>query len=166
MNILHIGISRVEYHHHYTYNAHPSETAFELDPQGRKKGSGKGSMTTIPIPPVKRVALYQIAVLLSGCALLQWWNPVLAYSALLGGLIQICPQAWFTRQAFRYVGARNVQSIVRAMYWGETGKVVLTAVLFVTVFLMVRPLSAGALFISFVVMILVQFVSVVRLFRR
>ena len=76
------------------------------------------------------------------------------------------PQAWFTRQAFRYVGARNVQSIVRAMYWGETGKVVLTAVLFVTVFLMVRPLSAGALFISFVVMILVQFVSVVRLFRR
>ena len=91
---------------------------------------------------------------------------MLAYSVLIGGLIQICPQAWFARQAFRYAGARKVQSIVRAMYWGETGKVVLTTVLFVGTFLMVSPLNVGAMFSSFVIMILVQCLLVVILLKR
>ncbi len=116
-------------------------------------------MTTISLPTAraaKRVAIYQLALLLAVSVLLMLWETVPAYSVLLGGLIQICPQRWFVRQAFRFSGARRVQSIVRAMYWGETGKIVLTAVLFVTTFLMVSPLNVGALFGSFVTMILVQ----------
>ena len=90
----------------------------------------------------------------------------MAYSVLLGGLIQIIPQAWFARQAFRYAGARRVQSIVSAMYWGETGKVVLSAVLFTATFLLVSPLSVGALFSSFVTMILVQWFSIFTVLKR
>lgn len=123
-------------------------------------------MTTISLPPVKRVALYQLAGLISVCATLHFWNSVLAYSVLIGGLIQICPQAWFARQAFRFAGARKVQSIVRAMYWGETGKVVLTAVLFIGTFILVRPLNVGALFSSFIAMILLQGLLVARLLKR
>ena len=123
-------------------------------------------MTTISLPPVKRVALYQLAFLLPVCAVLLLWSSVLAYSVLIGGLIQICPQAWFTRQAFKYAGARKVQSIVRAMHWGETGKIVLTTVLFTVSFVMVKPLYAGALFASFVVMILVQYFAVIILLKH
>ena len=123
-------------------------------------------MTTISLPPVKRVALYQLACLLPGCAILLLWSSVLAYSALIGGLIQICPQAWFTRQAFRYAGARKVQSIVRAMYWGETGKIVLTTVLFTVSFMMIKPLYVSALFASFVTMILVQYLTVIILLKH
>ena len=123
-------------------------------------------MTTISLPPVKRVALYQLAFLLPVGGFLFVWSSVLAYSVLIGGLIQICPQAWFTRQAFRYAGARKVQSIVRAMYWGETGKIVLTTVLFTVSFMMIKPLYVSALFASFVVMILVQYLAVMVLLKH
>jgi len=123
-------------------------------------------MTTISLPAVKKVALYQIALLLPAAVALLGWNAVVAYSALLGGLIQIIPQAWFARQALRYAGARRVQSIVSAMYWGETGKVVLSAVLFTATFLLVSPLNVGALFSSFVIMILVQWFSIFTVLKR
>jgi ATP synthase protein I len=123
-------------------------------------------MTTISLPPVKKVALYQLVLLLPVCAVLLFWSSVLAYSVLIGGLIQICPQAWFTRQAFRYTGARKVQSIVRAMYWGETGKIVLTTVLFTVSFVTVKPLFVSAVFSSFVVMILVQYLTVIILLKH
>lgn len=123
-------------------------------------------MTTISLPAVKKVALYQLALLLPAAVALLGWDAVVAYSALLGGLIQIIPQAWFALQAFRYAGARRVQSIVSAMYWGETGKVVLSAVLFTTTFLMISPLNVGALFSSFVIMILVQWFSIFTVLKR
>ena len=123
-------------------------------------------MTTISLPAVKKVALYQLALLLPAAVALLVWDAVVAYSALLGGLIQIIPQAWFALQAFRYAGARRVQSIVSAMYWGETGKVVLSAVLFTATFLLVSPLNVGALFSSFVIMILVQWFSIFTVLKR
>ena len=123
-------------------------------------------MTTISLPAINKVALYQLALLLPASAALLGWNTVIAYSVLLGGLIQVSPQAWFARQAFRFAGARRVQSIVSAMYWGETGKVVLSAVLFTATFLMVNPLSVGALFSSFVIMILVQWFLVFTILKR
>ena len=54
-------------------------------------------------------------------------DKLMAVSALMGGLIQILPQAWFSRQAFKYAGASNVDKVVRSMYRGELGKVVMTA---------------------------------------
>ena len=122
-------------------------------------------MTTISLPAVKKVALYQLALLLPASAALLGWDTVVAYSALLGGLIQIVPQAWFARQAFRYAGARRVQSIVSAMYWGETGKVLLSSVLFTATFLLVSSLHVGALFSSFVTMILVQWFSTYKVLK-
>lgn len=122
-------------------------------------------MTTISLPAVKKVALYQLVLLLPASAALLGWDAVVAYSALLGGLIQIVPQAWFARQAFRYAGARRVQSIVSAMYWGETGKVLLSSVLFTATFLLVSSLHVGALFSSFVTMILVQWFSTYKVLK-
>lgn len=113
-------------------------------------------MTTIPKPPVHHIAIYQLVILLSLSGLLFYWDVVAGCSALLGGLIQIGPQAWFGRQAFKYTGARQARKIVQTMYRGETGKIVLTAALFITVFRLVRELNVAVFFISFVLMIPLQ----------
>ncbi|MGB2155267.1 MAG: ATP synthase subunit I [Porticoccaceae bacterium] len=110
-------------------------------------------MTTISTPPIQRVALYQLLILLPVCGIVSGFDVTLAGSMLVGGLIQIIPQAWYARQAFRYRGARQVNKIVRAMYWGESGKVILTAALFVTTFILWKQLNVLAVFCAFIVMI-------------
>jgi len=80
----------------------------------------------------------------------------LAVSFLVGGLIQIVPQAWFAQQAFKYTGARHAPAVVRAMYRAEAGKIVLTAALFAIVFTTGKQWNYAALFAAFVLMIPLQ----------
>jgi len=80
----------------------------------------------------------------------------LAISVLVGGLVQILPQAWFSRQAFKYAGATKVDKVVRSMYRGELGKVVMTATLFAIVFTVSKQWNYLALFTTFLVMIPLQ----------
>ena len=107
-------------------------------------------MSTISTPPIYKVALYQIFILLAICGIVVWVDSLLASSILAGGLIQIGPQAWFAHQAYKYSGARQVDKIVRAMYWGESGKVVLTAALFITAFIVLKQLNFLAVFSTFI----------------
>ena len=123
-------------------------------------------MTTIFTPPLYKVALYQIISLLVVCGVAAWFDNVLASSILVGGLIQIGPQAWFARQAFKYAGARQVDKIVRAMYWGESGKVFLTAALFITTFILWKQLNFLVVFSTFIVMIPVQWFITIRILKQ
>ena len=84
-------------------------------------------MTTIPKPPVLKVSLIQLLFLLSVSAGFFWFDIVVGYSILLGGLTQWVPQFWFTYQAFKYAGASQAQKVLSSMYRGEAGKIVLTA---------------------------------------
>ncbi|MGB2516848.1 MAG: ATP synthase subunit I [Pseudomonadales bacterium] len=122
-------------------------------------------MTTISTPPLYKVALYQTLILFIVGGFLVAENAVLAISVLVGGFIQIGPQAWFARQAFKYTGATQVNQIVRAMYWGESGKIVLTAALFVTCFVLWDQLNFLAVFCAFIVMIPVQWIITLRVLR-
>ena len=90
----------------------------------------------------------------------------LAASAAIGGVIQIIPHAWFTRQAYRYTGARQVRNIVGAMYRGESGKILLTTAMFAIVFRMANWVEPVTLFTSFGVMILVQLLSATKILSR
>ncbi len=75
---------------------------------------------------------------------------VSAYSALLGGMTCVIPNAFL---ALRLVVPRRDQgpgALVRAAYIGETGKLALTVIMFTIVFTLVRPLAAGALFAGFI----------------
>jgi ATP synthase protein I len=74
----------------------------------------------------------------------------------MGGLIQILPQAWFSRQAFKYAGASNVDKVVRSMYRGELGKVVMTASLFAILFIVDKQWNYIVLFTTFLAMIPLQ----------
>ena len=115
-------------------------------------------MTTIPKPPLTKVAIYQLAALLPTSVLLLLLDTVLAYSVLAGGLVQIAPQAWFARQAYKYSGAKQAPLVVRAMYRGETGKVVLTATLMAVLFALHKQWNYLALFTAYIAMIPLQLI--------
>lgn len=113
-------------------------------------------MTTIPKPELLKATFYQLAVLLLGVAVISTTDKLMAVSALIGGLIQILPQAWFSRQAFKYAGASNVDKVVRSMYRGELGKVVMTATLFAILFTVNKQWNYIVLFTTFLAMIPLQ----------
>ena len=113
-------------------------------------------MTTIPKPKLLKATLYQIAALLLVVAFIGMTDKLMAFSALMGGLIQILPQAWFSWQAFKYAGASNVDKVVQSMYRGELGKVVMTATLFAILFTVDKQWNYIALFTTFLLMIPLQ----------
>ena len=123
-------------------------------------------MITIPKPPLTRVAIYQLAALLPASGLLLLMDTVLAYSVLVGGLVQIVPQAWFARQAYKYSGAQQASLVVRAMYRGETGKVVLAATLMAVLFTLHKQWNFFALFMAYIAMIPLQLIFTKRALQK
>ena len=82
---------------------------------------------------------------------------VAGYSALLGSLTCVIPNAFL---AARIVLARRdpgARALIRAAYTGELGKLALTVLMFSIVFVTVRPLAAGSLFAGFIAAQLVTF---------
>ena len=82
---------------------------------------------------------------------------IAGYSALLGGLTCVIPNAFL---ALRLVAPRRdagARSLVRAAYIGELGKFALTVLMFSLVFTLVRPIAAGPLFTGYVAATLVTF---------
>jgi ATP synthase protein I len=82
---------------------------------------------------------------------------VAGYSALLGGLTCVIPNAFL---ALRLAVPRRdpgAGALVQAAYIGELGKLALTVLMFGMVFALVRPLAAGALFAGFIAAQLVTF---------
>ena len=75
---------------------------------------------------------------------------VSGYSALLGGLITVVPNAFLALRLALPRRDPGAQALVRAAYLGEVGKLALTVLFFSLVFTMVRPLSAAALFAGFI----------------
>ena len=107
---------------------------------------------------VAKVLLAQLSLTLV-LAVLFWGTDgrVSGYSALLGGLTCVIPNAFL---ALRLVAPRRdpgASALLRAAYVGELGKLALTVLMFTLVFTLVRPLSAGALFAGFIVAQLATF---------
>ena len=122
-------------------------------------------MGSIQKPPVFKVCLIQLLILvpLSIVGLLS--SQVVSYSLLLGGLLQIVPSAYFAFYAFRVMGSARAHTALQQIYRGETGKFTLTLVGFALVFLLVKPIHSAALFGAFVLMTLSSWVANARLFR-
>lgn len=79
-----------------------------------------------------------------------------AWSALMGGLIFILPNAYFTRSAFRGNERESPGFIVRWFFIGEAGKLVLTAVMFALCFVWMEFLQVKILFTMYIVMIIIN----------
>ena len=123
-------------------------------------------MNTIPRPAVMKVVRLQGLTLavVAGIALLL--DTEIGVSILLGGLIQLIPQAWFTWQAFKYAGANHANAIVRSMYRGEAGKLVLTACGFTVVYNVIDNVNAIALMSAFLAMLGVQILLLAKVFNH
>ena len=107
-------------------------------------------------PPVHRITLAQLAVLIPLCLLLLALDKVSAYSVLSGGLIAIVPQAYFAALAFRWRGARSARAMARSSYAGEMGKFFLSVAGFAVVFAVLRPIDGLAVFAGYLAMLALQ----------
>jgi ATP synthase protein I len=131
-----------------------------------EKTAFENTMNTIPRPAVMKVVRLQSLTLavVAGIALLL--DTEIGVSILLGGLIQLIPQAWFTWQAFKYAGANHASAIVRSMYRGEAGKLVLTACGFTVVYSVMDNVNAIALMGAFITMLGVQILLLAKVFNQ
>lgn len=109
---------------------------------------------------VLKILLAQLGLSVVFAALFWALNGYVAgYSALLGGLTCVIPNAFL---ALRLVVPRRdpgASALVTAAYIGEIGKLALTVLMFGTVFVLVRPLAAGPLFAGFIGAQLVTFLG-------
>ena len=77
---------------------------------------------------------------------------LVAKSLSIGALLSFATQVVFASFIFWHSGYRARQHIVTQLYRGQMVKWLLTIVGFAAIFIMVKPLSAPALFFGFIVM--------------
>jgi len=107
---------------------------------------------------VPRIIMWQFLVGTAlAAALLGVFGKVVGYSALLGSLVAVIPNAFLALRLMAPRRDAGAQALIRAAWIGEIGKLALTVLFFTLVFTLVRPLSAAALFAGFIVTQLVAF---------
>ena len=105
---------------------------------------------------IPRVLMWQMvagAALAATLGVVFGW--VVGYSALLGSLTSVLPNAFLGLRIM--APRRNPGALKRAAWTGEAGKIALTVLMFTLVFTQVEPLSAAAVFAGFIVTQLVVF---------
>ena len=107
---------------------------------------------------VPRIVMWQFLVgAVLAAVLLGVFGKVAGYSAMLGSLAAVVPNAFL---GLRLIAPRRdpgAQALLRAAWIGEIGKLALTVLIFTLVFTLVRPLIAAALFAGFIATQLVTF---------
>ena len=100
---------------------------------------------------VAKVLLAQLGLTLV-LGMLFWGTDgrVSGYSALLGGLICVIPNAFLALRLAASTRDPGAKALVRAAYIGELGKLALTVLFFSMVFTLVQPLAAVPLFVGFI----------------
>ncbi len=76
---------------------------------------------------------------------------VAAYSALIGGILYLLPNAFF---AWRVLGRQTntPRGVLADMYIGEIWKMVISIFCFAAVFILVQPVSPFPLFLTFILL--------------
>jgi len=107
---------------------------------------------------IPRVLMWQFLVGAVLAAVL-WgvFGKVVGYSAALGSLTSVIPNAFLALRLMVPRRDPGAQALVGAAWIGEIGKLALTVLFFTLVFTLVRPLSAAALFAGFIATQLVVF---------
>lgn len=120
---------------------------------------------SIPRPPVYRITLVQLAVLIPSVLVLWLLKPMWAKAALAGAMIEILARAYFGFYVFRYIGARQMRLVVRSLRRAELGKFLLVAVLFGGLFAANKGLQPLPVFAGYLTAWLLGVVLSVRMLR-
>ena len=92
-------------------------------------------------------AQFLITLLITAICLL--FDVVVAYSALTGGTIATVASAWFAYKVFRLSPDSAAESMVASAFMGEIYKIILTGALFICAFVLIKPISAVTLLITY-----------------
>ena len=93
----------------------------------------------------------QLILAIAISTILLFIDVVMAYSALTGGLIATIASAWFAYKVFRVSPESAAQTMLASAYVGEIYKIILTGALFICAFVLIKPVSAAALLITYFV---------------
>ncbi|MEE4244065.1 MAG: ATP synthase subunit I [Kangiellaceae bacterium] len=105
-----------------------------------------------------KVVVIQFGVVVLASLIALYWGFHSSWSLLCGGLISVIPSLLFTIKAFQHSGAQAARDVMRAFYFGEALKFLLTIVLFVIV-LTLLPVVAVASLIGFILAVMAQLSS-------
>jgi ATP synthase protein I len=86
-----------------------------------------------------------------------WFGEVEAVSALLGGAAVVVPNGFLAARLLQPSRDESAGAMMRSAWFGEIGKVLLTALLFGVIFGFVRPIQPLAVFAGFIAAQLVVF---------
>lgn len=111
-----------------------------------------------------QIVVVQLATSLIAGILLLTLGWVHAYSGFTGGVIAALANAYFAAKVFAHYRAQEPGKLVARFYSAELQKLILTGLLFAGVIILIKPLSAGALFgifllMQFVPMLVTHFVN-------
>ena len=119
-------------------------------------GDMNRSSRAITYVPLGKWLIIEMAVLLILSLLWLLESRLAGYSALIGGLIFVIPNAYFAHRMYRYQGARHARLMVGNMFRAEGIKLALTAVGFAAVFILMEPVHVPALLFTFAVMVVLS----------
>ena len=117
-----------------------------------ERSGRRGSNIIVTVLVGQLVVGAVLAVVLWGLA-----GRVAGYSALLGSLTCVIPNAFLATRIVLTRRDSGARALIRAAWTGELGKLALTVLMFSIVFVTVRPLAAGSLFAGFIAAQLVTF---------
>ena len=104
---------------------------------------------------VRNILLTQLATA-TGLAAIVWLasGTERAIPTLLGGLIGVVPNAFLAARVMSPRAGSSAQSLLRAGWLGEIGKLVITVLLFAVAFMTLKPLHPGYLFAGYIATLL------------
>jgi len=101
------------------------------------------------VVPVTLLAQFCVGLAVAGVAWV-WFDATAGISALLGAATAVMPNAFLAARLLQSNRDPSDHAMMRAARIGETGKLLLTVVLFAVIFGFVRPLAPLAVFVGFI----------------
>ncbi len=139
--------------------AHQKSAGEKLIMANNKPLSASEILSTRKRAVFRFIFLQSLLIVVLSVGILLAAGGLYSYSFFSGAAASILPSIYMAWRVFGYKGARPAKEVVRSFYRGEAGKLVMTAVLLSLVFLLIKPLSAGAFFAGFGFAILSHWLS-------
>ncbi len=104
---------------------------------------------------VRNILIAQLAAgLVLAVVVWIWLGSDRAVPTLLGGLIGVVPNAFLAARLMSPRAASSAQSLLRAGWIGEAGKLAITVIMFAAVFVTLKPLHPEFLFAGYIATLL------------
>ena len=98
---------------------------------------------------VFRFILTQLLATIILSAVLLFFDRVVAYSSLIGGLIATLANTWFALKVFRIKPTVAAETLLTTFYVGEIYKFIFTGAMFMIAFVLIKPISVVALLVTY-----------------